>query len=181
MTIQVIGLSGHAGSGKDYIAKNILDPMGYKQFSLAWHFKVGLVGEGKATHDETFVTKPNHVRHMLQQKGTEEGRNMYGDDVWLRHATEWMTILSKMWGINKFVIADVRFPNEVEYIRNMGGKVYRIIAPQRELWSPLTLEQRQHLSETALDSYVDFDGYFFNDPQFEKTLINAVHEQIKTI
>jgi hypothetical protein len=163
-SIELLGLSGKAGTGKDFISQTYLRPYGYLQYSLSWHFKVGIVGEGVATYDEVFKTKPEHIRHLLQQRGTEDGRMKYGDNVWLDHAYTWMQVFSETWGINKFVIADIRFPNEVEFIQHHGGKVFRIDAPLRAAISPLSAIARIHTSETALDSYIGFDGTIHNDP-----------------
>lgn len=162
---EVVGISGKAGSGKDYISQNFLIPLGYKQFSFAWHFKVWLIGKGEATHEEVFFTKPPHVRKLLQEEGTERGRNVYGENVWCNTAGEWMRVLAENCGINKFVIPDVRFPNEVEFIQSVGGKVCRVIAPARSANNNLTEEARRHISETALDEFNGFDGFILNDPE----------------
>jgi hypothetical protein len=162
---EVVGISGKAGSGKDYISQNFLIPLGYKQFSFAWHFKVWLIGKGEATHEEVFFTKPPHVRKLLQEEGTERGRNVYGENVWCNTAGEWMRVLAENCGITKFVIPDVRFPNEVEFIQSVGGKVYRVIAPTRSANNNLNEEARRHISETALDEFSGFDGFIMNDPE----------------
>ena len=161
--INIIGVSGKSGSGKDHLTQHVLRPLGYYQFSLSWPFKVEAVGVGVATHDEVFHTKPPHVRQFLQLRGTEEGRNVHGEDVWCRHALEWMRIFQLHWGIDKFVISDVRYPNEVEFIHNLSGRVFRVEAPQRVASNQLTDEQRQHDSEIALDAYPHFDGTIYND------------------
>ena len=161
--VKIIGLSGKFGTGKDYIASTYFYPRGFRQMSLAWHFKVGLVGKGKATHEEVFETKPPHVRHMLQQEGTELGRNVYGEDIWVDTLVEWVRVLNETWGQTHFIIPDVRFPNEVEGIQRRGGKVIRVTAPERNLNAPYGEEARSHISETALDTYNMFDYVLFND------------------
>lgn len=175
--IKVIGLSGKAGSGKDYIASRIITPKyGYVPFSIAWHVKANLVGKGALTYEEAFITKPPHARHLLQQEATESGRDVYGEDMWLRAADSWMRTIYESWGIQRFVLPDIRFPNEVEYIKKMGGKVFRIVAPNRVARSPLTDEARNHYSETALDDYPldNFDGIIDNDIGKEKSLIERI-------
>jgi hypothetical protein len=175
VNFEVVGLSGKAGSGKDYISQNFLIPLGYKQFSFAWHFKVWLIGKGEATHEEVFFTKPPHVRKLLQEEGTERGRNVYGENVWCNTAAEWMRVLAENCGLTKFVIPDVRFPNEVEFIQSIGGKVYRIVAPERSANNNLTEEARRHISETALDDFTGFNGYIFNDPYPPAPLSAQIH------
>jgi hypothetical protein len=170
--MQIIGISGKAGSGKDYLTQKFFRPDGFFQFSLAWHFKVWLVAKGEATYEEVFITKPPHVRKMLQLEGTEFGRLKYGEDVWCQSVLTWFRVFNESWGVDKFVIPDVRFPNEVEFIKKNGGKVYRIIAPTRVANSSLNEEARKHISETALDEYPldQFDGLIFNDPEYSETV-----------
>ncbi len=172
--IKLIGLSGKSGTGKDFIAREYLKPLGYYPFSLSWHFKVGTVGEGLATYDDVFYHKPPTVRHLLQQKGTEEGRQLYGENVWLNHAWAWMKTIHYSWGVDKFVISDIRFPNEVRFIHDMGGKVFRINAPVRAANSKLSLTARLHASETSLDLYSDFDAIIENDAMVSHTVENQI-------
>jgi dephospho-CoA kinase len=175
--LEIIGLSGCAGSGKDYIFNHHLKPLGYYRWALADHFKIWIVGKGQATYEEVFKTKPDHIRKLLQIAGTEEGRNIYGTDVWLETTLAWLTHLSNTMGINKFCITDVRFPNEVDFVKSHGGRVYRVEAPQRVKNSSLSHEARQHISETALNDYNDFSGFIWNDPQHSET----VKQQLYTL
>ena len=162
LKFDVIGLSGKSGTGKDYIIQQCLRPEGYFQISFAWHFKIWLISTGQATYEEVFYTKPEHIRRLMQLEGTERGRDVYGPDVWVDTAFAWMQLWNETWGISKFVIGDVRFPNEADRILELGGKVIRITAPERVENSILTAEQKRHISETALDTYDKFSGYVFN-------------------
>lgn len=171
--IKVIGLSGKAGSGKDFIAQKYLRPMGYYPISLAWPFKIWSVGLGKATYDEVFITKPPHIRHLLQQMGTELGRNKYGIDVWVNTVFATMETLYNHWGFDKFVIPDVRFKNEKAAIQKLSsGVVWRILAPNRINNSGLSAEARQHQSEIDLDDVPtdSFDLILHNDYGYEQTI-----------
>ena len=69
----IIALSGRIGSGKDFIYNQYLFPLGYRKFALADHFKIWIVGQGLATYEEVFITKPPKVRHLLQQAGINFG------------------------------------------------------------------------------------------------------------
>jgi len=170
--LDVIGLSGKIGTGKDFLAKTYIKPMGYHPFSLAFHFKVWIVGKGEATHEEIFVTKPPRVRDLLQQEGTERGRLVYGQNVWVDTMFEWMDVINESWGINKFVVPDVRFKNEVMGIQNRGGRVFRIVAPNRDSNSGASVEARYHISETDLDDFPieNFNGLIFNDTEYASTV-----------
>lgn len=164
--MKLLGISGKAEAGKDYLTTNIIVPKyGYKQFSFAWHLKCTLVGKGVATYDEVMKTKPPHVRTEMQLEGTERGRMVYGENIWTKTTLAWLQLLEESWGFDKFVISDVRFPNEVEFIQSMGGKVIRLHAPDRTKNSKLSLAARLHDSEIALDNYPvgNFDAVVHND------------------
>jgi hypothetical protein len=150
--------------------------LGYKPFSLAWHFKVWIVAQGMATHEEVFYTKPKNIRNLLQQEGTERGRLVYGNDIWCYAVREWINVLHENMGISRFYVPDCRFPNEVEFIKSMGGTVYRIHAPLRNAATNLSEEARQHISETALDEYNRFDGIIYNDPEFSHTITDQINK-----
>ena len=110
--VKVIGLSGAAGSGKDYVAKTyFIDEYGFRNISLAWHFKIDCIAKGQADYDEVFNTKPPRVRRLLQILGTEQGRELWGENVWVNTVFSWMMLFHKDWGIDRFIIPDVRFPN----------------------------------------------------------------------
>jgi len=163
---EVIGLSGFAGCGKDYIYLNHLKPQGFFQVSLAWHFKADLIGKGALTFEEAFQTKPPKVRTMLQMVGTELGRVVYGDKVWCNILKAWMEIYEYHWGVSRFCVPDVRFWSEMDFIQNdLKGYVLRIKAPHRSGCTTLDATQRAHPSEAEMlemDDHV-FDGLVFND------------------
>lgn len=161
--VQVVGLSGQAGTGKTFVAEQVLRTRGFYPVALADELKVRAVLTGAATFEDAFYHKPPHVRQWLQEEGTERGRDVFGQDCWVRALAARLRLVSEMWGLTKFVVTDIRFPNEVEAVKAAGGKVWRVHAPVRASRSPLTMAARRHPSETALDTYRAFDGYVFND------------------
>lgn len=163
MKFKLIGLSGKLGVGKDYIFSHYLKPNGYYQVSLAWHFKIWLASRGVATYEELFHTKPPHIRKLLQEEGTERGRDVFGQNIWIDTMFNWMKLYNETWGIDKFSSGDIRFVNECEAIKERGGKIYRIVAPDRNRDNSASPEARNHISETNLDDYTNFDGYIYND------------------
>jgi len=161
--VTVIGLSGAAGSGKDYVAKEyFFKKLGFHNISLAWHFKIQCISHGDATYEEVFDTKPPRVRRLLQILGTEQGREVWGEDIWVNTMFAWMTLYHKDWGINKFVIPDVRFPNELRAIQKLGGKVYRVIGDRQ---GNLTDEAWLHSSENSLTDDMNIYNGFINNSQ----------------
>lgn len=173
--MQLIGLSGKAGTGKNYLARQFLAPHGFRESALADEIKTRGVALGIGTYDEMFHAKPEHVREWLQQEGTERGRDRYGVDVWINALLARLTRVEETWGIGTFVITDVRFPNEVEVIQAHGGRVFRIEAPERAAASSIPEALRTHASEIALDDYEHFDGWLFNDPIYAHTVDWQLH------
>ena len=96
--------------------------------------------------------KPGYVsltfRKLLQLWGTEYRRRQ-DPDYWVKR------LEAKLHGLERVVIDDVRFPNEVEMIQRLGGKVIRIDRP-----GPA---ESTHASEIELDSFDGWDDVIVND------------------
>lgn len=97
-------------------------------------------------------SKPGYVsltfRQILQLFGTEYRRRQ-DPDYWVKRLEE------KLKGHERVVIDDVRFPNEVEMIHRLGGRVIRIDRP-----GPA---ESTHASEIELDSFDGWDDVIVND------------------
>ena len=132
--MELIGLLGHQGVGKNYIAENILNEILPKKNTLimafADHFKVDCVTKKNVSYDKVFKEKDKESRRLLQIVGTEEGRNIYGDNIWINTLETWLNIY-KSRGVKRFIISDVRFQNEVDWIKKMGGYVIKVNASDR--------------------------------------------------
>lgn len=151
--LTLIGLSGKAGSGKDYLAEHYLRPLGFLPVALADGVKDWAIARGLCTYEEAYHTKPPHVREVLQQLGTEEGRRVFGENLWCLHLHARLRRIAERWGLTKFAVTDIRFPNEVTFVQQRDGVVYRLFAPDRVAATSLTALQRVHDSEIALDPY----------------------------
>jgi hypothetical protein len=171
--MKVVALAGRAGVGKNTIADRYLRPLGYLDVSLAEDIKIRAIATGVASYEEVFLgPKPVAIRTWLQQEGTERGRHVHGEDVWARALFARIRRIEESWGFDKFVITDVRFINEIRFIRDHGGLVYRVDAPQRHVANNMTSEQRAHESETNIDMcpLSLFNGVIYNDPGYADTL-----------
>lgn len=154
-TIRIIGLTGRAGSGKTTAAREIVrraqvDPEhGCVPLSLAQYFKVPAVAAGSLPAKEVFGpwNKSLYTRRMLQRRGTEEGRDALGENIWLRHAEADLYRLSR-YGIEMVVIDDVRFLNEAEWVLAHGGILVRLAGRGAELEGSAA----DHPSEAAIAS-----------------------------
>ena len=63
----------------------------------------------------------------MQTLGTEWGRKIIGDNIWVNL---WSTKAEELTSMNQGVVADdVRFENEVKIIKDMGGIIVRMTRP----------------------------------------------------
>lgn len=101
------------------------------------------------------------IRPLLQRLGTEAGRQVLWDSIWIDAA------LHDLDPEKNYVVTDVRFPNEAGAVKERGGKVWRIT---RAGVGPAN----NHASETSLDNYM-FDLQIANNGTLEN-----YHELVKT-
>lgn len=87
------------------------------------------------------------VRRLLQVVGTEIGRDMYGENLWLD------LFLRDYWKTpGPIVVDDARFPNEVKLLKAQGFIIVKMnYAPSREP-SVIRDNQSRHASEASLGS-----------------------------
>jgi len=160
----IIGLSGYATSGKDTVAKILIEDYGYTRIAFADPIREAvyilnpIVKDGFRVQGlvdvygwEVAKTDYPEIRRLLQVFGSELGREKFGNNFWVNQA---------LFGIgnanSKVVITDVRFPNEASAIKMYeSAQVWRITRPGIQ---PVNT----HISETALDSYA-FDHTIVND------------------
>lgn len=153
-TPRIIGL-GHAMQvGKD-TAYHGLAPLGYQRLAFADKIKQYLYETDPSIRtlvdrwgwEEVKKAHPD-VRQQLQDVGLK-ARKVLGEDVWLD------AVWSEMQPDGKYVITDVRFPNEAERIIGEGGTLVRIDRPG--------FNASGHLSEEALVGYDKWSHVVSND------------------
>lgn len=157
----IIGLSGYAQSGKDSTAELLCLNYGYRRIAFADTMREALLTLNpkldSITHVSDLVSdygwdvakKNPEVRRLLQVLGTDVGRRMFGENFWIDIA------LSGIKSEDRVVISDVRFPNEGDAIRKLGGLLWRI---NRHNHSAVN----GHASEHAMDNYM-FNYVIYND------------------
>jgi hypothetical protein len=144
----IIGVVGFIGSGKGTAADILVEKHGFVKLSFADAVKdatAAIFGwprallegdtlesrEFRETKDEWWSKKFEFdfsPRLALQLMGTEAGRNVFHQDVWV-HALERKAEMYK-----NVVIADVRFPNEIDWMRSKGGFAVRVQRGPDPIW-----------------------------------------------
>lgn len=106
-------------------------------------------------------------REILQLLGTEAGREIIHPNIWVN------ALFSKYTESSNWIITDVRFPNEIQAIKDRGGIVIRV--ERDDLLRLGYLDKNAHTSETALDNYKDWDYTIKNNDTIEE-LINKINK-----
>jgi len=153
----IIGLCGLAGSGKDEVAAILSREHRFAVISFAGPIYkavseiTGLSPQelkDRAIKEEPIPWLGKSPRELLQTLGTEWGREMVSQDIWIniamRRAEEYR---EAGWNV---AITDVRFENEAEAIRDAGGQVWRIERPG----AGLSGEAAEHSSEAGVADHL---------------------------
>ena len=142
MTPRLIGLAGRAGSGKSTIARLLCEQHAFVEIALADPIKRALAAmldlpraylDDPATKETPIAWLRNTTpRRLIQTLGTGWGRQIIADDLWLILAQRRigrLTAQAERQHIAGIVISDLRFANEADLVRALGGTVWHIVRP----------------------------------------------------
>ena len=154
---KLIGLIGRKGSGKDTAALVLLRD-GYENVKFAGAMKdmirsvlayqgldaemIERMVEGDLKEVATDHLAGRTPRFAMQTLGTEWGRDLIAEDIWVQ------TAITKAGGAAKAVITDVRFPNEMDAVVAAGGVCFGITAD----W--ISASEGEHESEALIDDLI---------------------------
>jgi hypothetical protein len=170
-------ISGKMRSGKDTTAEII-------QSKLDKTTSIRNAGMLKWMAKEYFGwsgAKDKEGRVLLQSLGTDIVRHKLNyPDFWVDRVLDQIPILS--YYFDHFAIPDVRFPNEIEKIKNLYEDEAVSIRIERSFGQDENeMINTKHPSETALDDY-KFDYVIYNDgsiEQLEEMVDNLLKEILK--
>ena len=129
---KLLGLTGKARSGKDTVGSILKRHFPASTISLASPIRDSLKAM-IGLQDQDFQGKPKETpipwlgkspRQMMQTLGTEWGRGMVNENMWLLLAQQKIDKAHNL--CRHAVITDVRFENEATFIREQGGTIWHI-------------------------------------------------------
>lgn len=146
----LLAMYGRARSGKDTAADYLAQQLGLCKYAFAEPLKTMLksvFGDHFHEGDRSGICPETgkSYREMMQTLGTEWGREMMSEDVWInlvQKKWDWVkdgcpveTNLGvmknmEMWGkpvINGMILSDLRFDSEAEWVRSQGGFIIEIV------------------------------------------------------
>jgi hypothetical protein len=126
----LIGLCGRIGSGKTSAALHLVDQHCFTRHRMADPIKRMLrcLGLDEVHTDGDFKEVPSPLlggktpRYAMQTLGTNWARDMICNDLWIN---AWRATLPD----GDVVCDDIRFPNEADLVRSLGGIVVRVDRP----------------------------------------------------
>lgn len=193
LDVEIFGFIGNMGCGKNYVAEKLFIPNLPSKPSLviafADYFKLTAICFQNLNYDKVFGEKDDITRKKLQELGTEFGRDKYGDNIWCDMLYNTMRMYLER-GIQRFIITDVRFENEVKLIKELGGMIIKIEAPDRTLLrlqkesnnnEDKIRELENHRSETFIKGFKDYDYYVNNTFEYSTAIYIVIDDIIKKI
>jgi hypothetical protein len=144
----IIGLVGFIGAGKGTVADILTHEYGFIKESFANAVKDAITPifgwdremlEGSTPESRLWretpdpwwsekLGKPFSPRLALQLMGTESGRNVFHRDIWI------LSMLRRIDPNKNYVLADTRFPNEIDMVRDAGGKIIQVKRGSNPVW-----------------------------------------------
>lgn len=153
-----IGIHGAARSGKDTAAKYLVEHHGFLRNAFADPLKRAGQQMFMLTEEQTWSDelKEKVIKHwgmsprtIFQKLGTEGGRQVFGDDLWLKR---WDIHFQTFGPVSNYVVPDVRFENEAEFLRGRGFTIVHLSSSRA---TTLVGETKKHASEAGIGQRMD--------------------------
>lgn len=176
--MKIIGITGKARSGKDTAGDVLYKKQGFYKMAFAKPIKDALermflaykpefnFGQNKEDNLEGLDVSP---RVLAQTLGTEWGRNIIHEDIWVKIMEKRINTMRELTNVKGFVITDVRFENEAQWVRASEGILIHITREDIK-------DVAEHSSENGIKP-VEGDKMIINNGTIEdlhKNVIEAV-------
>lgn len=179
LAFPIVGFSGREGAGKDTAADAIEKLVFCHRLAFATPIKESLNAmfgwtmyqwADREWKERVIPELGKSPRDMARTLGTEWGRDSVHNDIWVRAVEARMRSYSQR-ATRPFLITDVRFQNEYDFIHSLGGIVVSIY--REGTACPVT-----HSSEAGglpLDMVIDNGG---DIPVFHRRVQNNLLENV---
>lgn len=155
----LIGLAGRARSGKSTAADHLVRNHFFEHYAFADPLRSGLMEIFNLDPDDFEGAKKEQPvdwlgrspRELMQSMGTEWARQLVHPDVWVKIAEQNLNYLQNtLSSVVGFVVSDVRFENEADFIRQRGGTIIHIARPTAPAVNPHASEAGVHVNPLDL-------------------------------
>lgn len=146
----ILGVCGLIGSGKGTVADILVDYHNFQKISFADKLKDGVAAvfgwdrvllEGDTDRSRLWREKVDEYwtretgreitpRLVLQEFGTDCMRNGFYDAIWVSLVKKHMIEHPHV----NYVIPDVRFPNEMQMVKELGGAIWQVRRGELPQW-----------------------------------------------
>lgn len=170
--IKLFIISGHARSGKGEVSRLIKEYYKDKKvvvISFGYYLKyyASMISDWDLSED----TKP---RALLQNLGIELIKNKIDNKLLINRILQDIIVFSYFCDI--IIVNDARLIDEVETLKAMYPNSTSIRVNRNNYNNGLTVNENNHITETALDNYNKFDYTIFNDDNLNISLFKILDE-----
>ena len=166
----IILIAGKARSGKSTLA-NIIGNILKIDSKVIYSNYTKYLKQYISNITGNIVTEENKPRELLQKISSELiKKELNKPNFFIDRQIEDIEIYSYF--ADYIIISDVRFPMEIEVIKDKFPNVISIYVKRDNYESDLTEEQRNDITETALDNYNKFD-YIVDNKNTDNLTISA--------
>ena len=165
-------ISGKARSGKNEISKIIEKSYSNKKcITISFGYYIKDYAKRISDWDGSEETKP---RELLQHLGIELVRNKIDKRLFIDRILQDIEIFSYFYDI--IIVSDARLLDEITILKEKYPNSVSIRVVRNNFENNLTEEQKNHLTETDLDQYTDFDYIVENDENLEDKITKILSE-----
>ena len=162
--VKIYILSGKAKSGKDEVSKIITKYYENKKcISISYSYYLKDYIKRITGWDGSEEKKP---REFLQQLGIELIKNKINDKLLINRLIEDIEVFSYFYDV--IIVTDARLEEEIKIPKQKLNNVTTIRINRNNINNNLTQDEKNHLTEIALDNYSNFDYIINNSEDIQK-------------
>lgn len=164
MADKIIIFSGKQYSGKDTVAKVLLEEMpNFKRCAMGDIIKLEYGAQKGLTYEEIEKNKPIYRQDLINLGNWGRSQD---PDYWLKK------IISQEGNI---IVTDVRVPHEYEIFKNAGAIAIRVEASRETRAARGELVGETDVTEIGLDNITDWDYIIENNSDYESLKAKALN------